>query len=82
MLWSQPWRQVAWHVIRSGPVSSFDPADPTEKKRLQRGSSFHCSDQYSSRYMVGTRGKGEVPSAANHIGFRRVRDAAASEKKP
>jgi hypothetical protein len=26
--------------------------------------------------MVGTRGKGEVRSASNHLGFRCVKDAA------
>jgi formylglycine-generating enzyme required for sulfatase activity len=63
-----------------GPESPFDPAEPTEKKRVQRGGSFLCTDQYCTRYMVGTRGKGEVTSAANHIGFRCVRDAAATVK--
>ena len=29
------------------------------KKRVHRGGSFLCTDQYCSRYMVGTRGKGE-----------------------
>jgi formylglycine-generating enzyme required for sulfatase activity len=64
-----------------GPDSPFDPAEPTEKKRVQRGGSFLCTDQYCTRYMVGSRGKGEVTSAADHIGFRCVRDAATAEKK-
>ena len=29
-------------------------------------------DQYCSRYIVGTRGKGDVNTAANHLGFRCV----------
>jgi formylglycine-generating enzyme required for sulfatase activity len=29
-----------------------------------------------SRYIVGTRGKGEVSSGANHPGFRCVKEAA------
>jgi hypothetical protein len=33
-----------------------------------------CSDQYCTRYMVGTRGKGEERSATNHSGFRCVKD--------
>jgi sulfatase modifying factor 1 len=66
-------------VVRNprGPNSSFDPADPGAKKRVQRGGSFLCTEQYCSRYLVGTRGKGEVSSADNHIGFRCVRDAPA-----
>ena len=39
-----------------------------------RGGSFLCSDQYCSRYIVGTRGKGEVSSGTNHIGFRCVKE--------
>ena len=56
-----------------GPSSSFDPAEPTEKKRVHRGGSFLCTDQYCTRYMVGTRGKGEVTTGSNHLGFRCVK---------
>ncbi len=56
----------------AGPSSSFDPSEPGMKKRVQRGGSYLCSDQYCSRYMVGTRGKGEVNSASNQIGARFV----------
>ena len=55
-----------------GPSSSFDPTEPTEPKRAMRGGSFLCTDQYCSRYMVGTRGKGEVSTGTNHLGFRLV----------
>jgi formylglycine-generating enzyme required for sulfatase activity len=57
-----------------GPDSSFDPAEPGEKKRVQRGGSFLCTDQYCSRYIVGTRGKGEISTASNHLGVRLVKD--------
>lgn len=62
----------------SGPESSFDPMEPDQKKKIQRGGSFLCTDQYCTRYMVGTRGKGEPRSASNHVGFRCVKDV---EKK-
>jgi formylglycine-generating enzyme required for sulfatase activity len=55
-----------------GPEMPFDPDEPTEKKRVQKGGSFLCTDQYCTRYMMGTRGKGEVNSGTNHIGFRCV----------
>jgi len=58
-----------------GPESSFDPAEPRERKRVHRGGSFLCSEQYCARYMIGTRGKGEVSSASNHLGFRYVKPA-------
>ncbi len=58
----------------AGPADSFDPQEPGQPKRVQRGGSYLCSDQYCSRYIVGTRGKGEVSSGTNHIGFRCVKD--------
>jgi formylglycine-generating enzyme len=57
-----------------GPATSLDPSEPGVQKRVQRGGSFLCTPQYCSRYIVGTRGKGEVSSASNHIGFRCVKD--------
>lgn len=55
-----------------GPARSFDPAEPTQAKKVQRGGSYLCTDQYCSRYIVGTRGKGEVSTGTNHLGFRCV----------
>jgi formylglycine-generating enzyme len=56
-----------------GPADSFDPAEPGERKRVHRGGSFLCSDQYCTRYMIGTRGKGEASTGSNHLGFRCVK---------
>ncbi|HTM31107.1 MAG TPA: formylglycine-generating enzyme family protein [Vicinamibacterales bacterium] len=59
-----------------GPGNSFDPSEPGVAKRVHRGGSFLCTDQYCSRYMVGTRGKGDVDTGTNHLGFRCVKAAA------
>lgn len=56
-----------------GPDTPWDPAEPTEKKRVHRGGSFLCTDQYCTRYMTGTRGKGEATTGSNHLGFRCVK---------
>jgi formylglycine-generating enzyme required for sulfatase activity len=64
-----------------GPDQSFDPGEPHTKKRVQRGGSFLCTDQYCTRYMVGTRGKGDWRSASDHIGFRCVKDEPKSGKQ-
>ncbi len=66
--------KLAGDVARNppGPDTPYDPAEPTEKKRVHRGGSFLCTDLYCTRYMVGTRGKGEVRTASNHVGFRCV----------
>ncbi len=57
-----------------GPDSSFDPSEPGAPKRVHRGGSFLCTDQYCTRYMVGTRGKGDPFTGTNHLGFRCVKD--------
>lgn len=56
-----------------GPESSLDPSEPGLAKRVQRGGSFLCTDQYCTRYMAGTRGKGEPDTGTNHLGFRCVK---------
>jgi formylglycine-generating enzyme required for sulfatase activity len=82
--WCNDWYHIdtyAQHKLKGevainpkGPDSPFDPAEPYEKKKVHRGGSFLCTDQYCTRYMVGTRGKGEVSTASNHLGFRCVMD--------
>lgn len=57
-----------------GPNDSYDPQEPGAVKRVQRGGSFLCSDQYCIRYKTGSRGKGEVTSGSNNLGFRCVKD--------
>jgi len=73
---------VAGGVARNpqGPDSAYDPSEPNEKKRVHRGGSFLCTDQYCSRYMVGTRGKGDVSTGTNHLGFRCVRSLRIEEE--
>ena len=56
-----------------GPPDSFDPGEPGTKKRVHKGGSFLCTDQYCSRYMPGGRGKGEPDTGTDHVGFRCVR---------
>ena len=56
----------------TGPSKSFDPAEPGSPKKVQRGGSFLCSDQYCSRYMPGGRGKGAIDTGSSHVGFRCV----------
>jgi sulfatase modifying factor 1 len=56
-----------------GPRASFDPQEPGIPKRVQRGGSYLCCDNYCKRYQPGSRGKGEVDGATNHVGFRCVR---------
>ena len=78
--WYRPdyYATLAGAVARNprGPADSFDPAEPREPKRVHRGGSYLCTEHYCTRYMIGTRGKGEVRTGSNHLGFRCVRNAA------
>jgi len=77
--WTSDWYQADYYQELAsvggvagnpkGPSSSFDPDEPGDKKRVMRGGSFLSTDRYRSRYMVGTRGKGEVSTGTNHVGF-------------
>ena len=57
----------------TGPTDSFDPDEPGVAKRVQRGGSFLCSDQYCARFRIGTRGKGAPDTGSTHVGFRCVK---------
>jgi formylglycine-generating enzyme len=65
--------QVA--VNPTGPPSGADPTEPGVPKRVQRGGSFLCSSTFCTRYLVGSRGRGDVSTGTNHLGFRCVRSA-------
>jgi formylglycine-generating enzyme required for sulfatase activity len=58
-----------------GPSESLDPSEPGVPKRVHRGGSYLCTDQYCKRYIAGARSKGAVDTGTNHLGFRCVRDA-------
>jgi len=80
--WTRDWYRPDYYQILAstggvaqnpqGPARPWDPAEPNERKKTHRGGSFLCTDQYCSRYVVGTRGKGDVSTGTNHLGFRCV----------
>lgn len=83
--WTADWyRPDYYEVLASqgvadnptGPDESFDPSEPGVAKRVQKGGSFLCTDQYCGRYRPGGRGKGAVDTGTNHVGFRLVKDVA------
>lgn len=55
-----------------GPTDSFDPLEPGLVKRVQRGGSFMCSDNYCLGYRVAARMKGTPDTGTFHAGFRCV----------
>jgi formylglycine-generating enzyme required for sulfatase activity len=60
----------------TGPETAYDPEEPDQPKKVHRGGSYLCTAQYCSRYLLGTRGKGEVGTGTDHLGFRCVKDAS------
>jgi formylglycine-generating enzyme required for sulfatase activity len=64
-----------------GPASSHDPQEPGIIKRVQRGGSFMCSDQYCVGYRTSARMKGEEDSGAFHTGFRCVINPPAAGQR-
>ena len=59
-----------------GSTDSFDPQEPEAAKRVLRGGSYLCTDQYCARYLVGSRGKSEVTSGTSNLGFRLVQSVS------
>lgn len=77
--WCSDWYQSKYKDNQprnpQGPDESNDPLEPGVPKRVQRGGSFLCCDNYCVRFKVAGRGKGDVESSGNHIGFRCVKAA-------
>ncbi len=59
--------------------SSHDPGD-NQPQRVMRGGSFLCTDQYCTRYAMGTRGKGDIDTGNNNAGFRCAYDGEPSRQ--
>lgn len=75
--WCADWYQ--WDYYRESP--SENPTGPPtgdldgqQAQRVRRGGSFLCADSYCRRYMAGARDKNPPDSAANHTGFRCLKD--------
>ncbi len=81
--WYRPdYYQTGPDVNPPGPGSSFDPNEPHLEKRVQRGGSFLCSDNYCTGYRVASRMKGEPGTGSFHCGFRCVVENADTWRPP
>ncbi|HEX5387748.1 MAG TPA: formylglycine-generating enzyme family protein [Gemmatimonadales bacterium] len=78
--WTSDWYRADYYATLAaapapavdprGPAASLDPDEPAVPERVIRGGSFLCSDQYCTRYLVGSRGRGEPSTGASNLGFR------------
>ena len=55
--WYRPGYETSPRDNPAGPASSYDPGEPGVAKRVQRGGSFLCSDQYCTHYLPGAAAK-------------------------
>ena len=57
----------------AGPEKCFDPEEPYALKRVTRGGSFLCSDNYCINYRPSARRGTAYDSGASNVGFRCVK---------
>ncbi|MEJ2005614.1 MAG: formylglycine-generating enzyme family protein [Cyclobacteriaceae bacterium] len=80
--WTSDWyRPDAYSLVKditicdnpTGPEASYDPAEPYTPKRVIKGGSYLCSDQYCSNYRPSARMATAIDSGQEHLGFRCVK---------
>jgi formylglycine-generating enzyme len=57
----------------TGPIASYDPAEPYATKHVHRGGSFLCHSSYCKGYRITARMKTCPDTSLNHLGFRCVK---------
>jgi len=80
--WTSDWyRADAYALMKgiaicdnpTGPEESYDPNEPYTPKRVIKGGSYLCSDQYCSNYRPSARMATAIDSGQEHLGFRCVK---------
>jgi len=78
--WTADWYDNSWYSKEKpdahnpqGPNAPFDAMDPQSPKRVIRGGSFMCSDEYCRGYRVSARMKTTPSSGLSNLGFRCAR---------
>ncbi|HOI48675.1 MAG TPA: formylglycine-generating enzyme family protein [Prolixibacteraceae bacterium] len=71
-------QQAGVVVDPQGPATPNDPDEPLVPKKVTRGGSFLCSDQYCSGFRIGARMKTTRDTGLSHTGFRCVVSVPAS----
>jgi formylglycine-generating enzyme required for sulfatase activity len=61
-------------VNPTGPADSWDPQDPYNPKRVTKGGSFLCSNEFCWNYRPSARMATAFDSGQEHLGFRCVKD--------
>lgn len=81
--WTSDWYRMDAYVTLAnipicenpkGPETSYDPDEPFASKRVIKGGSFLCSNQYCSNFRPSARIPSEIYTGQEHVGFRCVMD--------
>ena len=77
--WCADWYQPKYYkgspaTNPEGPKTGVEEFPGDGPQRVRRGGSFLCDDKYCRRYLPSSRDKNPADSAANHTGFRCVKD--------
>lgn len=85
--WTADWYNDAYYAQEKtgrlnpqGADTPNDPADP-QPKRVIRGGSFMCSDEYCRGYRVSARMKTTPSSGLSNLGFRCARSIPKAQKQ-
>lgn len=83
--WTSDWYSAKYYLELSetgqvsvdpqGPSEAFEVINTPEKKKVLRGGSFLCHDDWCSGYRNARRMRNTPDTSMEHIGFRCVRDA-------
>ncbi len=90
--WVADWYRADYFAIQArsakapidnppGPSDAFDPSEPgvppNAPKRVIRGGSFLCNEDYCLSYRPSARRSSDPYSPMSHLGFRLIKDAPA-----
>lgn len=89
--WCSDWYRVDYYqslldkksvaINPPGPTESLDPEEPEQPKRVTKGGSYLCSDQYCINYRPSARRGTASDTGMSHVGFRCVMPVAATAAK-
>ncbi|MEM7101684.1 MAG: formylglycine-generating enzyme family protein [Bacteroidota bacterium] len=83
--WTSDWYQAGYYATLvnhgiadnpCGPEVGIEPYDPFGKKKVIRGGSFLCHDNWCSGYRNARRMRDSPDTGMEHTGFRCVRDVS------
>jgi formylglycine-generating enzyme required for sulfatase activity len=66
----------------AGPTASYDPEAPYAQRRVTKGGSYLCADNYCLNYRPSARRGTDWDTGLSHVGFRCVQSADEASSAP